>query len=80
MLPHNRASNVNSTSHDTLAERAEALSKWTTCALVEHGRGGLQSFAVLDRGHYGPNDPENPNSSHKKKQERDIEAQAPKKI
>ena len=32
MPPHNRASNVNSTPHDTLAEGAEALSKQTTCA------------------------------------------------
>ena len=32
MPPHNRASNVNSTSHNTLAEGAEALSKQTTCA------------------------------------------------
>ena len=32
MPPHNRASNVNSTSHNTLAEGAEALPKQTTCA------------------------------------------------
>ena len=32
MPPHNRASNVNSTSHDILAEGAEALPKQTTCA------------------------------------------------
>ena len=31
MPPHNRASNVNSTSHNTLAEGAETLSKQTTC-------------------------------------------------
>ncbi len=32
MPPHNKTSNVNGTSHDTLVEGAEGLSKQTTCA------------------------------------------------